>query len=138
LPYAVLLPVRRPSGPGIALHVCVRWPRFLAEDVDCHYLPTAPEYAAALTAAGFVDVRLEDVSALWAVATHARAAAFAADADRFRRVVHGDEAVQLRLQVRVTRNAAHFARVERAVASSHVVSSSRVPHWCIFVLWSSG
>ena len=54
-------------------------------------------YIEDLTAAGFVDVRTQDMTAAWTDLTRARAAAFGASQDRLTRITHGEEEVFHRL-----------------------------------------
>lgn len=55
----------------------------LQKDVYCSGAPSAEEYAAMLTAAGFVDVQLDDRTAQWGQFTAQRCEAFAAGKQRF-------------------------------------------------------
>ena len=52
-----------------------------------------------LTAAGFVDVRTQDMTAAWTDLTRTRAAAFGASQDRLTRITRGEEEVFHRLKV---------------------------------------
>lgn len=81
----------------------------LADDVDCHYLPTLARYIEDLTAAGFVDVRTQDMTAAWTDLTRTRAAAFGASQDRLTRITHGEEEVFHRLKVFYTKISDLFA-----------------------------
>jgi cyclopropane fatty-acyl-phospholipid synthase-like methyltransferase len=65
----------------------------LAIKVQTPYLPTLEEYGRQLEAAGFADVRLEDMTGRWTAFTIERTAAFRAARERNLRV-HGPDIVE--------------------------------------------